>query len=238
MNITSLQNEKVKYWLKLKDKKFRDAEGVYLVEGAHLVEEALKNNIVREIISSKESAFSPHYVVTKEILKKLSSQVTPDEIFAVVYKNKEHEVNGPLIILDGLQDPGNLGTIIRSASAFSFDTICLSLDTVDLYNEKVIRSTEGMHFTKNIIRKDLQEFIPYLKKCGYRIYTTDVTKGKELKEMIFPLKSAFIIGNEGRGVKESIAKEATDYLHIKMNENCESLNAGVCASIIMYEFRR
>ena len=64
------------------------------------------------------------------------------------------------------------------------------------------------------------------------------SKGKELKEMIFPLKSAFIIGNEGRGVKESIAKEATDYLHIKMNENCESLNAGVCASIIMYEFRR
>ena len=106
MNITSLQNEKVKYWLKLKDKKFRDAEGVYLVEGAHLVEEALKNNIVREIISSKESTFSPHYVVTKEILKKLSSQVTPDEIFAVVYKNKEYEVNGPLIILDGLQDPG------------------------------------------------------------------------------------------------------------------------------------
>ena len=139
MNITSLQNEKVKYWLKLKDKKFRDTEGVYLVEGIHLVTEALKNNMVREIISSKESTFSPHYIVTRDILKKLSSQVTPDEIFAVVYKNKEKEVNGPLIILDGLQDPGNLGTIIRSASAFSFDSICLSLDTVDLYNEKVIR---------------------------------------------------------------------------------------------------
>ena len=125
--ITSLQNEKVKYWLKLKQKKFRDSEGVYLVEGLHLVSEALKHHLVREIISLKEEAYPKTYVVTKEILKKLSSQVTPDDIFAVVYKKKEEKLEGPLLLLDGLQDPGNLGTIIRSACAFSFKNICLSL---------------------------------------------------------------------------------------------------------------
>ncbi len=236
--ITSLQNEKVKYWLKLKQKKFRDSEGVYLVEGSHLVSEALKHHLVREIISLKEEAYPKTYVVTKEILKKLSSQVTPDDIFAVVYKKKEEKLEGPLLLLDGLQDPGNLGTIIRSACAFSFKNICLSLDTVDLYNEKVIRSTEGMHFNCNIVRTDLENLLITLKNEGYHIYTTDVKEGKNLKDISFPYKSAFIIGNEGKGVKESIAFLATDYLHIPMDLACESLNAGVCASIIMYEFRR
>ncbi len=238
ITITSLQNEKVKYWLKLKQKKFRNSEGVYLVEGPHLVKEALTSGLVREIISLTEEDFPRTYVVTKEILKKLTSQMTPDTIFAVVYKKKEEEIKGPLLLLDGLQDPGNLGTIIRSACAFSFPNICLSSDTVDLYNEKVIRSTEGMHFHCNIIRTDLVKLILSLKEKGYRIYTTNVLKGNELKEMTFPLQSAFIIGNEGKGVRKEISALATDYLHIKMNSSCESLNAGVCASIIMYEFRR
>ena len=180
MNITSIHNEKVKLWLRLQEKKYRDETGCYIVEGDHLIAEALKAHKVKEIISLTPSAFSPSYVVTPEILRKLSKQNSGTTCMAVCYKNDERPCQGGVAVLDGVQDPGNLGTILRSALAFGIDTVCLGLDCVDLYNPKVIRSTEGMHFHLNVIRRDLDTFLPLLKKEGYTISRRTVSKYRKL----------------------------------------------------------
>ena len=137
MEITSLQNAKVKYWVSLKNKKIRDKDQVFLVEGDHLINEALKKNLVVETISTVSK--DRNYFVTKEIMQKISNQKSICKEAAVCKFLKSEDIKGNVLILDGLQDPGNLGTIIRSAVAFNIDTIILSDDCVDLYNEKVIR---------------------------------------------------------------------------------------------------
>ncbi len=117
--------------------------------------------------------------------------------------------------------------------AFNFDTLVLSRGTVDLYNPKVVRSTKGMLFNINIITRDLEMFLGELE--DYMIYGTDVTDGVNIKEEDIPSKVAIVIGNEGRGISEEIRKYCQKNIYIGMNDKCESLNAGVSASIIMYE---
>ena len=238
MKIESLNNDKVKYWCKLKEKKFRDQEGLFLVEGDHLLNEALVQGCVKEIISLEESfqiPDIPFYQVTETIMKKISNQVSIAPVIGVCEKIKPRKIKGNVCILDDIQDPGNLGTIIRSAVAFSIDTIVLSNGTVDLYNEKVVRASEGMIFNLNFIREDLNSFLPYIKEQGYFIYGTDVSQGNLLKKVHFPEKSAIIIGNEGRGMHKEYVSFCDTLLHIPINSYCESLNAGVAASIIFYE---
>ena len=172
MKIESLSNAKVKNWNKLKEKKYRDEAGLFLIEGDHLIKEALKKQMVVSTIGLNETY---DYTVNPEILKKLSSQKSGTKEIAVVKKIEEKKVEGDkILILDNIQDPGNLGTIIRSAVAFNISTIILSDDCVDLYNDKVIRSSEGMIFNINIVRKKLIEIIPKLKENGYTIYATTV----------------------------------------------------------------
>ena len=232
MNITSLKNEKVKYWVSLQDKKVRDREKKFLIEGDHLIKEAIKNNLVCETISIVNK--DADYFVTKEIMQKFSSQKSICYDAAVVKFLSEDSINGNCLVLDTLQDPGNLGTIIRSAVAFHFDTIILSDTSVDLYNSKVIRSTEGMIFNINVLRRNLEEFLPQLKMLGYKIVGTDVNSGISLKN-ISKDDIAIIIGNEGNGLSENIKKLCDEFVHIPIDKRCESLNAGVAASIIMYE---
>ena len=236
MKIESLNNSKVKNWAKLKEKKYRDETNIFLVEGDHLLNSAVVKKRVVEIISTDETMEIPgipFYLVTDCIMKKLSSQVSSTKVIGVCKKNETQEITGNVCLLDNIQDPGNLGTIIRSAVAFHIDTLILSNDTVDVYNDKVIRASEGMIFNLNIIRADLMNIIKELKKKNYQVYGTDVLNGLDLNEIIFPEKTAIIIGNEGRGMKETIKKECDQLIHIKIN--CESLNAGVAASIIFYE---
>ena len=133
-----------------------------------------------------------------------------------------------------MQDPGNLGTIIRSSASFNFDTIVLSETSVDLYNDKVIRASEGMIFHTNVIRCNIIELVKELKNNNYNIYTTDVAGGDILSELDFNEKFAIIIGSEGAGVG-NIKELADKKIYIPMNKKCESLNASVAASIIMYE---
>lgn len=238
MKINSLNNDRVKEWSKLNTKKYRDEKNEFLVEGDHLVNEAIKNNLVKEIIIIEDFYFDtdlPKYEVTTSIMKKITNQVSISKIAAVCEKKKEKEINGNILILDGVQDPGNLGTIIRSAVAFGFDSIILGDDCVDLYNDKVIRSSEGMLFNINIIRENLLEFIPTLKNKNYQIISTDVTNGNNIKSINLNKKLAIILGNEGNGVKKEIADLCDEFLYIKMADGCESLNVGVAASIIMYE---
>ncbi len=236
MKIESLNNSKVKNWAKLKEKKYRDETNLFLVEGDHLLNSAMVNGSIVEIISTDETMEIPgipFYLVTDSIMKKLSSQVSSSKVIGVCKKSEEQEIAGHVCLLDNIQDPGNLGTIIRSAVAFNINTLILSNDTVDLYNEKVIRASEGMIFHLNIIRTDLASIIKELKEKNYKIYGTDVLKGTNLKEITFPNKTAIIIGNEGKGMSEDLKKECDAFIHIDIN--CESLNAGVAASIIFYE---
>ena len=232
MKITSLQNPKVKYWVSLKNKKVRDQEKVFLIEGDHLVKKAKDLNLIKEEISLSDP--NADYYVTKDIMQKISSQVSISDVAAVVEYQKEKEVKGNVLILDGLQDPGNLGTIIRSSLAFNFPNIILSLDSVDLYNPKVIRATEGMLFETNVLRKDLTFYLPQLKKAGYKIIGTDVKRGQDIK-LISQEKIALVIGSKGQGISPKIKELCDDFVYLKMNSKVESLNASVAASILMYE---
>lgn len=239
MVITSLNNEHIKEINKLKEKKYRDLTNTFIIEGEHLVQEALKKDLVKEIIALEDQELYQDNIlityVSKEVMKKLSSMDSYPKVIGICNKKEEEKIGGKILILDDIQDPGNLGTMIRSSVAFNIDTIILSPKTVDLYNQKVIRSTQGMLFNINIIVRDLEGIIPKLKEDNYKIYGTKVENGKDVKEVQKEEKYALIIGNEGNGMSREVSNLCDEYLYIKMNENVESLNAAVAASILLYE---
>ncbi|MBP3766580.1 MAG: RNA methyltransferase [Bacilli bacterium] len=238
MYIESLSNKKIKDLNKLKNKKYRDLENLFLVEGWHLVKEAYNAGILKEVLVLKDTFVEMNCNIiytTEEVLKYLSDVDTPQNIIGVCKKIDNNKIGKKVVILDDIQDPGNLGTIIRSSVAFNFDTIILSNNSVDIYNPKVIRATQGMLFKVNIIRCDLTEEISKLKDDGYRILATKVTNGKDVKTLEKIEKLCIIMGNEGNGVSDKVLALADDFIYIKMNKNCESLNVGVATSILLYE---
>lgn len=237
MVITSVKNEKVKELVKLKDKKYRDKEKLFFVEGIDVVMEAIKNNYLKELYIL-EGCFNPFkevYVtyVSMDVMKKISDMESVSEYFGVCNYIEERDIGKRILILDDVQDPGNLGTIIRSAVAFNFDTIVLSEKSVSLYNPKVVRSTKGMIFKINIIVRDILEFIDTLD--DYLILGTRVNGGENIRDIAILEKVALIVGNEGQGVREEILDKCHKYLYIPMNSECESLNVGVASTILMYE---
>ena len=238
MYISSVNNDFIKETAKLKEKKHRDITNTFLIEGEHLIKEAKKNNLIKTIITLEDYPYETDLnkvIVTKEVMKKLSDNPSIPKIMAISYKKECTRIGNKVIILDRLQDPGNLGTIVRSATAFDFDTLILSDDTVDLYNSKVIRSTQGMLFNINIKRGNIKEIISNLKEKDYLILGTKVDGGVDVRDYSINKKFALIIGNEGQGISDDILELCEDYLYIKMNNKCESLNASVAASILMYE---
>lgn len=239
--ITSLDNKKIKEYAKLLQKKYRDENGMFLVEGEHLVEEAYKSGNLVEIIKCED--FTGDFdvtttYVTYDVLKKLSNVMAPQKIIGVVKKKECNIVGDKILLLDDIQDPGNLGTIVRSSVAFGVDTIVLSNNSVDLYNDKVIRSSEGMLFYVNVVREDLVNIINDLKNKDYKVYGTSVTNGESVSSLSNTKKFALVMGNEGSGVKQSILDICDNYIYIPMNSKCESLNVGVATSIILYEFSK
>ena len=243
MIITSLDNDNVKKWKKLCKKKYRDEFGIYLVEGEHLVEEAYKSGVLDKVIVLDGESYSYDNIiyVSYEVMKAISSLDTPNRIMGVCKKKESSELVGKkYLLLDGVQDPGNLGTIVRSAVAFNIDTIVLSDDTVDLYNPKVLRSTQGMIFHTNIIECDLVDVINELHSNDITVYGTDVNNGIDARELSSLDKTSFalVMGNEGNGVRKEIKELCDKNLYINMNENVESLNVGVATSILLYELGR
>ena len=168
-------------------------------------------------------------------MKSLSNLDTPYNIIGVCSYSNNQKIGNKVLMLDNIQDPGNLGTIIRSSVAFNIDTIIISNNTVDLYNDKVLRGCQGMNFHINIIRDDLKKYINNLKNNNYKIFTTDVNNGKELKSIKTSDKYVIIMGNEGNGVSKEISDMSDEKIYINMNENCESLNVAVATSIILYQ---
>ena len=238
--ITSLDNKRIKNISKLLVKKYRDEENKFLVEGEHLVEEAYKAGVLLEVVQTDDYTgnFSVYTTyVTYDVIKKLSNTQNPQRVIGVCKKIDEKEIGNKIVILEDLQDPGNLGTIIRSSVAFNVDTIVVSNNTVDIYNDKVLRSTEGMLFHINIVKKNIDTFIDDLHEDGYVVYGTKVDGGTSLKEVTKNEKIAIVMGNEGAGVKDTTLDKCDSYLYIPMNSNCESLNVGVATSIILYELQ-
>ena len=232
MNISSVNNEKVKYWASLKLKKNRDKDKCFLVEGNHLIKEAKEKGLVISTISISDN--NADFLVTKEIMKKISDQKSISDNAAIVRYIPEQEIKGNVLILDDIQDPGNLGTLIRSSIAFGFSNIIMSEGSVDLYNPKVIRATEGMIFNINAIRTNIIEYIPKLKEMGYKILVSDVVDGNDIKNESCN-NIALVLGNEGKGVHSDIKNLCDEVINIKMDNACESLNVGVAGSILMYE---
>lgn len=239
MIITSVNNEKIKYLKKIKNTKFGEQEGLFLIEGEHLIEEAKEEGLLTLTLSTKDINYGvQNIVVTDNVLKGLTSLSSASNVIGVCkYIKEKKELGDKLLILDGVQDPGNLGTIIRSSIAFGFTSIILSPNCVKKYNDKVIRATQGMLFKANVITKDLKTFLPLLKDDGYKVYATDVTSGIDVKEVNKNEKLAVIMGSEGSGVSKEIKNMVSKNIYIRMNDGCESLNVAVASSIIMYELQ-
>ncbi len=240
MLYSSINNPKIKELAKLKQKKYRDKQGLFLVEGAHLVKEAYESGFLEELLILEDKEFSldtKTSYITKNVLKYLSDVETPVGIIGVCKLKNTTITGNKLLILDSVQDPGNLGTIIRSSAAFNIDTIIINDKCADPYSDKVIRSSQGMIFKTNIVKKDLYDYLKEIKG-KIPIFGTKVTGGKNIKNIEKFQTFAIIMGNEGKGVDEKLLDLCDEYLYIPMNSKCESLNVGVATSIILYELTK
>ena len=244
MVITSLENERVKNLVKLREKKYRDLTGHYLVEGYHLVEEAYKAGVVLELFALEDENILfdvPYTYVSVEVMKKITTMESISPIVAVCKKNSSTEIIGDkILLLDGVQDPGNLGTMIRSAVAFHIDTIILGNGTVDLYNPKVLRATQGMYNHLNVIRKEASLAIEELHEKNIIVYGTNVVDGVDVRTLSPLEKSKYclVMGNEGNGVTERVQSLCDKNLYIQMDSKVESLNVAIACSILLYELGR
>ena len=239
MIIESVDNKKIKYIKKLRNNKFIKEEKKFIVEGEHLVNEAYNLGFLLSVV--RLSDYNVNYgvdeiVVTESVMKSISLMNSAPKVIGICkVKESSERLGNKIIMLDDVQDPGNVGTIIRSAVAFGFDTVVLSNSSVSKYNDKVIRATQGMLFKVNVLTTNLLDFIPKLKNFGYEVYGTNVINGISVKDIKSVNKIAVIMGNEGAGVSDSVSKLVDKNLYINMNDSCESLNVSVAASIIMYE---
>ena len=240
MVITSLDNDKVKYYYKLGKKKYRDLNNEFVVEGEHLVLEAYKAGVLIEILILEDEVLPievPQIEVSREVLKKITSLNTPPKMIGLCEKKIDTTIGKRILILDEIQDPGNMGTIIRSAVAFNIDTIVIGDGSVDVYSPKVIRATQGMIFHVPIVFYSIDKLIPILKKLNIKVYATNVKYGEEVKNLTKKEKETFalIIGNEGNGVNPKYLEMNDKFIYIPMNEVVESLNVAIATSIILYE---
>lgn len=257
MLITSNQNPAVKEIKSLKNKKYREEKGQYFIEGIRFVEEALKekaviNSIVvsenlnnvkggEEILEKVKGLKVPVYTVRDKIFKDISDTENPQGIMAVVKMTasslEEILRKGSLIIvMDAIQDPGNMGTIIRTADAAGVTGIIVSKGCVDTYNPKVLRSTMGSIFHVNIHNtEDLSETINKIKERGITVLAAHLQGEANYFEQDMKRDCAIIIGNEANGISDDAAQQADVLVKIPMPGKSESLNASVAAGLLMYE---
>ncbi|WP_066194598.1 MULTISPECIES: TrmH family RNA methyltransferase [Gracilibacillus] len=241
--LTSVKNEKVKQWRKLHKKKSRDQTKTFIVEGFHLVEEAHYSDWEIEEIIYQTGVEVPeawiHYPcheVSDHVMDAVSTTQTPQGVIAVV--KKKHATNRVIkraLLVDQVQDPGNLGTMIRTADAAGFDTVMLGKGTVDLFNDKVLRSTQGSLFHLEILEVDLLEELETLKKADITVWATGLDNANYYHQLPVPNKLAIIVGNEGAGVSPDLMEQADQRVNIPIHGQAESLNVSIAAAILMYE---
>lgn len=238
--ITSISNQLIKDIYQLKQKKYRNQTRQFMIEGLHLVEEAYKNKILKIVLSNDELLLNKFtdvrtILVNNQIIEKLSNTTTPQNVLGVVdiIENK-FELVDKYLILDGVNDPGNLGTIIRTSLALGVNHLILSNNTVDIYNDKVIRATQGAIFKANIFYTDLEDIYIKLKQNNIKIITTSLEANKTLNDLERIDKFAIVVGNEANGISNVSKEYADELIIIPMKNNIESLNVGIASGIILY----
>lgn len=256
-SISSKENELIKHIKKLKDKKERDISNEYLIEGIKLIQEAIQENVnIKQIIICDdcdktesmpkdlmyEIAKYDCIYVTKKIFKYISEVQEPQGILAVIEKNnldREIDYSQDIIVaLDDVQDPGNLGTILRTVDSIGLTQIIVSKGTADSYNPKVVRSTMGAIFRIKIIEcEDLEKTLKEIKKHKFKVVVTSLQTENSIYEINYN-KKVIVIGNEAKGVEKNIQELADEKIKIPMLGKTESLNASVATGIVLYEYVR
>jgi len=257
--ISSEQNQKIKYLKKLYSKRGRQERGKLVLEGYRIIEEALKSSAVfekiymsSEFLKSDEGQFFKDIyinkdkkgqvlIIDKKILNKIADTDTPQGVIAVV-DEIEYEADdlfkkkGILLLLDRIQDPGNMGTIIRTAAAAGLDGIVILKGSVDIYNLKVLRATMGAIFKIPLLQGlTLEEFFELLAKSNYRLLSTDLKTDRYYHQQEYQSPLIIAIGNEANGLDEKILQKSDYRIKIPITEEIESLNAAVAAGVIIYK---
>ncbi|QNU25870.1 TrmH family RNA methyltransferase [Geobacillus zalihae] len=244
--IESPKNARVKQWKKLLTKKGRDETGLFLLEGFHLVEEAVKSNApLVELMVDERTAIPPGWdvsvpvvIVTEAVMKAISSTETPQGIAAVCRKlPAELEGVKTALLIDAVQDPGNLGTMIRTADAAGIDAVILGEGCADVYNPKVVRATQGSLFHLPVVKGDLVQWIARFKEQGIPVYGTALENAVDYRTVPPSSSFALLVGNEGSGVRRDLLRLTTENVYIPIYGQAESLNVAVAAGILLYSLQ-
>ncbi|MDR3256284.1 MAG: RNA methyltransferase [Endomicrobium sp.] len=247
MIIESAKNPIFRDALRLQDKKFRDESGLFFVEGQKQIGEISKNWTIKQIFRSKKykndiTDSKSIITLSDHLFNKLSTTKSPQGIIAIVEKKhynieKVIKTSGLFIILENIQDPGNLGTIIRSADAFGVKAVFVSKESADTYSNKTVRATMGSIFHLPIIGNiEIKYILNLMKKEKFTVFAASLKGKKYLNNIKFSNKSVLLIGNEANGLKSETENLADVFVKIHMPGHTESLNVAVAASIIMYEY--
>lgn len=248
--ITSLQNAKVKMWQRLTTKKGHQKDHQYLIESWHIVGDALAaEQSVTQIIGTEEQLSLhkaalpdelPQIEITEEIAKKLSDTVTPQGIFAVVDIDESQRVHpedatGAWLLLDRIQYPGNIGTMVRTADAAGFRGVVFGRGTASRYTPKVVRAMQGSQFHLNLTEGDLMSWTHMFQEKGIAVYGSALNDSAiDYKTVTATADFGLIMGNEGHGMSEELMAATTQNLYIPIKGQAESLNVGVAAGILMF----
>lgn len=255
--ITSKENEMIKNIKKLKEKKYRDQENKFIVEGIKMVQEAIleqasidKIVICEDCINDGtieqellyEIAKKDCIYVSEKVFESITDVTNPQGILAIINKqNAEEQINyneDIIVVLDGIQDPGNLGTILRTIDSVGLTQVILSENTADSYNPKVVRSTMGaIHRVKILKTNNIIETLKNVQKNKYKVISTSLQTDKSIYDIEYK-KLAIVIGNEANGVSEEVLKLSDAKIKIPMLGKTESLNAAVATGVILYEYVR
>ena len=246
-HITSLKNAKVTTWKSLKDRKGRKETGCFLVEGRKMVEEALDSAFPVDAIlvdADRAAEFSlpghiPVFTMPSHVLAAVCDTKTPQGIAAVV-RMADMPLNGSrLVAMDGVQDPGNVGTIIRTADAAGFDGVLLSQQCADVFSPKVLRATMGSIFRMGIrVTDDLPGLLSQMVQEGASVLSSQLNGEPFYQRSPLNERFVLVIGSEGNGVTDEVKAVATHKVKLPMRGGAESLNAAVAAGIMMYELTR
>lgn len=260
--IRSVHNPQVKAWAALLTRKGRERAGRFLIEGAHLVVEALKSGMkVDTILFVPDSAAvqelegagfrpglghsEPRWIsVSEAVMEKVADSVTPQGVAAVLEIPKSDAVallsdGGLFVALDAVQDPGNVGTIIRSADAVGATAVWLGAGTVDIYNPKTVRSTMGSLFHVPVVTGPLEELFALSQKAGVKMVATSLSASRTCYESDFSAGGVCIlVGNEGAGVAPQWVEAADETVIVPIPGKAESLNVAMAATVLLYEALR
>ncbi len=227
--ITSTQNQQVKFLSKLSKRSERYKNNQYIVYGEKLVSEALRTNVVKNVFTTEDKDENA-IIVSPNVMKKIVGGANVN-IAALCEMKTQNFTSGSTIILDNLQDPGNVGTIIRSAKAFGINNVLLGEGTVDLYNDKVLRSMQGVNFHMNIQCGNIEKYLSESTNYLITTFLDEASDDDGYKINNFDL----IVGNEGNGIDKKY--KLYTHTNIKLDIEFESLNVATAASIIMYKLK-